>query len=230
MFLKRILVLFLLVVFVHSAYAQVSIEIPVDAFSENYAENVEVSGSILASSSVKGSLKFVAPEMLFVFVPRPTSTLQIVLSSIDGKYSADASIELSEDQVGWVQLKVPTKYQSEFIKYLPNRLVAFVFVDSQDMFGNYVQEVYPTSWGEPVENQIKLFVNTSGGNPNITYKIASGDVVSRDCAALDDKYTRVYNHWCEFGSDDIASNLIVTISPEYDSLGKNYVIWTPDEQ
>lgn len=210
------------------ALSNITIDIPAKNFSESYAENVQVSGSVLASSFVKGSLDFVAPDKLYAYVPRSASTLNIILSSIDGRYTADAQIKLTSEQEGWVQLKIPTQHQSKFIKYLPDRLVAFAFADSEDMFGNYVQEVFPTSWGAPKSEDVIFYINSAGGNPNITFRNSSEDVISKDCTALDDKYTRVFNHVCTFGGATVPEKVIVTFSPEYESSGKNYVIWTLD--
>ncbi|MFC3092994.1 hypothetical protein DRW07_02085 [Alteromonas sediminis] len=208
------------------AFSNITINIPANSFSESYAENVQVSGSVLASSFVAGNLEYVSPDKLFVYVPRSISTLNIILSSIDGRYTADAQIELTREQFGWVQLKIPTQYKSQFVKYFPDRLVAFAFADSEDMFGNYVQEVFPTSWGEPSGNDLTFYINSAGGNPNITFRNGEQELISKDCTILNDKYTRVFNHECEFNESSIPEKVIVTFSPEYESSGKNYIIWT----
>jgi hypothetical protein len=225
---RRIFSLLALSVVAAPALCNITISVPETSFSERYAENIEVSGSILASSFVKGSLVHAAPDQLYVYIPSPSSMLTIILSSIDGRYSADAQIELSSEQVGWLQLQIPTRHQTKFVAYLPDRLVAFAFIDSEDIFGNYVQEVFPTSWGAPKDTAISFFINSAGVNPNITFRDSDGDVKTKDCTGLNDEYTRVFNHICDFGEKTVPEKVTVTFSPEYDSSGKNYVIWTLD--
>ena len=212
------------------AYGDAPIAIPKISFSESYASNVDVSGSVLASSFVLGSEAHASPERLYVFMPKWVPELNIVVSSIDGKYSADAKVDLTTEQHGWLNFKIPTEYQKEFVKYLPNRLVAFAFVDSVDMFGNYIQEVYPTSWGLPSNYNIQLFMNSAGPEPNITFVNLQQNVITEDCILLNEEYTRVFNHVCSFGDHTTENKVIVTFSPDRDSEGKNYVIWKIDDK
>lgn len=209
--------------------AQTVIEVSSADFYESYAENVEVSGSVLAASYVQGSINHASPEQLHLFIPDYRPVVNVVLASIDGKYSADATVKLNENQTGWIQVKLPSAYQVEFKKYLPNRLVAFAFSDAEDMFGDYIQEVFPSSWGKPVSNSILLLINSAGINPNITFKEMNGEVIERDCTAITAKYTRVFNHTCNLDKFSIEKGTVITFSPEYNSSGKDFIIWSPYE-
>ncbi len=220
-----ILTTFLCYVLLNPVQGQEIIEVSKSNFHEKYADNVDVSGSVLAASYVSGSLKYAAPDQLYVYIPVFRPFLNIVLASIDGKYSADASFELSENQTGWIQVKLPTEYQNEYKKYLPNRLVAFSFADSTDMFGNYIQEVFPTSWGVPASNRFTLLVNSAGSNPNITFKDSEGNKVTEDCQSIREKFTRVFNYTCSLSDHAIDIATTFTFSADYQSSGKDYIIW-----
>lgn len=209
----------------NTVQGQEVIEVSKNDFHEKYADNVDVSGSVLAASYVPGSLKYASPDQLYVYIPEYRPFLNIVLSSIDGKYSADASFALSESQTGWIQIKLPTEYQSEYKKYLPNRLVAFSFADNTDMFGNYIQEVFPTSWGTPASNRFKLLINSAGSNPNITFKDNKGNLVTKDCQSIREKFTRVFNYTCSLSDHAVDIATTFTFSPDYQSSGKDYIIW-----
>lgn len=209
----------------NTAQGQKIIEISKDDFHEKYADNVDVSGSVLAASFVPGNLKYASPDQLYVYLPEYRPFLNIVLSSIDGKYSADASFDLPANQTGWIQVKLPTDYQNEYKKYLPNRLVAFSFADSTDMFGNYIQEVFPTSWGKPASNRFTLLVNSAGSNPNITFKDNEGNLVTEDCQSIREKFTRVFNYTCSLDDHSLDIATTFTFSPDYESSGKDYIIW-----
>lgn len=212
-----------------SVSAQTVLEVSSTDFYESYADNVKVSGSVLAASYVPGSFSHASPEQLYLYIPSHKPLVHIVLTSIDGKYSADAAIKLNKNQTGWIQIKLPTAYKKEYLKYLPDQLAVFVFVDSEDMFGDYIQEVFPSSWGAPTSNAIHFSMNSGGGNPNITFKNQSGKVITLDCRMIKAKYTRAFNHICDLGNYTIDPGTIITFSPEYNSSGKDYIIWTSNE-
>ena len=218
-----------LLVFLSSSYGQTSIEVPSANFFENYAENVKVSGSVLAASHISSKLKYPSPDELFVYVPKETNELNVIISSIDGQYSADASISLSPDNLGWINLKIPSQYHEKFAKYLPNRLVALAFIDSEDIFGDYIQEIYPTSWGHPEQREESLFINSSGTSPHMTFSDLSGDLISTKCVKLNDNYTKVFNYKCDFAKNRVEQKVLVTFSPSLESTGKNYFIWNVNE-
>lgn len=198
-------------------------------FSENFTENVKVSGSVLASSFVSGSLSHASSEQLHVFVPSYKPVINFFIVSIDGKYSADAVVNLEPEQIGWIQLKLPTDYQTQYGKYLPNQLVAFAFADSEDMFGDYIQEVFPTSWGNPVKSSLRFFINSAGQSPNVTFTDKSGNLLTQDCVKIEAEYTRVFNHICDVGAYSLPLSSIFTFTPNKKDSGKNYIIWQVNE-
>ncbi|WP_440876898.1 hypothetical protein [Thalassotalea sp. PLHSN55] len=206
-------------------YSKTIIEINASNFTENYSQSVDVSGSVLASSYVDGNSKFVEPNGLHIFVPNPTPTVHIILASIDGKYTAETQINLKSEQVGWIQIKLPSSYTTEIKKYKANQLVAFAYTDSEDMFGDYVQEVFPTSWGQPTGSSLQFFINSAGRSPNITFKNTSGAVINNQCTRIQASLTRVFNHLCSIKKHSLDKQATVTFSPDKKSAGKDYVIW-----
>mgnify|MGYP003632554668 FL=1 len=225
----KIVRILILVLYCQSTSANTVLVVASENFSESYAENVKVSGSVLVASYITGSFSKASPDQLHLYVPNHVPEINLIISSIDGKYTADVLLSLKKSQTGWLQLKLPTAYKKEYAKYLPNELVALAFTDSEDIFGNYVQEVFPTSWGKPLNSHLKFYMNSAGGNPNITFKEQSGDVVVLDCKEIDAEFTRVFNHVCELGEYAIIKSSIITFSPEYESSGKNYIIWPANE-
>lgn len=227
--LSKIAQLLILALGCQNASAEKLLVVSSENFSESYADNVKVSGSVLVSSYITGSILNASPDQLHLFVPKHVPIVNLVISSIDGKYTADVLLSLEKSQTGWLHLKLPTAYKKEYTKYLPNELVAFAFADSEDFLGNYVQEVFPMSWGKPLNYELKFYMNTAGGNPNITFKEQSGEVVKVDCNEIDAEFTRVFNHICDLGKYNINKSSIITFSPEYESSGKNYIIWPVNE-
>jgi len=227
--IERIGLLNIFALYCFSVSANTVLDVSRDDFYESYSNNVEISGSVLAASYVTGNINHASPENLYLYIPEYRPVIYVIITSIDGNYSADATIRLEETQTGWIRLKLPTAYQKEYIKYPSDQLVAFAFADNEDMFGNYIQEVFPSSWGAPVSSSVTLLMNSAGGNPNITFKEDSGEVITRDCRAIKAKYTRVFNHICDFGKYKIDKGTVITLSPEYNSSGKDYIIWPSNE-
>lgn len=209
--------------------ANTIVEISRNDFSESYAESVEVSGSVLASSFVSGSVSHPSPDQLYVFVPSYRPNINFVLTTIDGRYSADASLTLQQSQTGWIQIKLPTNHKNTYAEYLPTQLVVFAYADSEDRFGNYVQEVFPTSWGSPVPSTLNFLINSAGISPNVTFVDHSGSLITRDCQKIEAEYTRVFNHICHVEKSDFTSGKIFTFSPNNKDSGKNYIIWSEVE-
>lgn len=210
-------------------YSKTVIEIDAANFTENYSQSVDVSGSVLAASYVDGSSKFVKPGGLHIFIPNHIKTVYIILASIDGKYSAETQVSLKAEQTGWIQIKLPSNYTKEIRKYKANQLVAFAYIDSEDMFGDYVQEVFPTSWGQPTGSSLQFFINSAGRSPNITFQDATGAVFTNKCVRIQASLTRVFNHLCSMENYNLSKQATVTFSPDKKSAGKDYVIWNINE-
>jgi hypothetical protein len=198
----------------------------ISEFNESYDISVDVSGSILTAFLVSGSLTTSSPDALFVYLTPKQKKLNISLVSIDGRYSADVAIEVSVNSADWVHLNLPSTKKDTFKQYKPNELVAFAYADSRDKRNRYVQEVFPVSWGKPDYKITQFYVNSAGFAPNYTFLDINEDIRTIECDEIAKPTARAYNHVCKFDRSQMGEKVVVTFSPDMDSSGKKYIIWT----
>lgn len=195
-------------------------------FNESYDPSVNVSGSILSSLLVSGALKLSSPDDLYVYVTPEQSQINLSLVSIDGRYNADVSIEVAVTASSWIKLSLPSE-KEEFKKYKFNELVALAYADGRDKRGRYVQEVFPISWGEPDNKITQFYINSAGFAPNYTFNNdVDGKTTTVECEEITDPSARAYNHVCAFSRALIGEKAVITFSPDMESSGKKYIIWT----
>ena len=195
-------------------------------FSESYDKSIDVSGSILSAFLVSGALTTPSPDALFVYLTPKQRKLNISLVSIDGRYSADVLIEVAVNSPDWIQLNLPSSKKETFKKYKPHQLVAVAYADSRDKRGRYVQDVFPVSWGKPDNKVAQFYINSAGFAPNYTFSDIQGNVQTIECDEIIEPTARAYNHVCRFERSQIREQAVVTFSPDMDSSGKKYMIWT----
>jgi|GEM_PF-7124044 len=199
------------------------------SFDEDYAQDVKVSGSIMASYLVTGSLNHAAADSLYIYVVPEKNELNISIVSIDGNYSADIELTHFSDSAGWINIDIPSEYKKDLEKYAHNELVAYVFVDSKDDFGYYIQEVFPSSWGNPTSGQRVFLINTSGISPEYYYKDKSGNIITAPCKEIKNKLTRAFNHSCIYEISLKNEPTLVLINPTPDADGsssKKFMVWS----
>ena len=197
----------------------------INDFNESYDPSVKVSGSILSSLLVSGALKLSSPDDLYVYITPKQPQINLSLVSIDGRYNADVSIEVAVTASSWIQISLPTQ-KEEFKKYKFNELVALAFADGKDKRGRYVQEIFPISWGVPDNKITQFYINSAGFAPNYTFKDVDENTITVECEEITTPSARAYNHVCAFNRTLIGEKAVITFSPDMESSGKKYIIWT----
>lgn len=226
--LSKLLSVFSLLVLLVSAFQPVLADdkYKINKFNESYDQSVDVSGSILTAFLVSGALTTSSPDALFVYLTPKQKNLNLSLVSIDGRYSADVSLEITVSSAEWVRLNLPSTKKDTFKKYKPNQLVAFAYADSRDKRGRYVQEVFPVSWGTPNNKTALFYINSAGFAPNYTFLDIEGNIQTIECDEIAEPTARAFNHVCKFDRAQMGEKAVVTFSPDMDSSGKKYIIWT----
>lgn len=219
-----LIVVFFLLPLTYFAIAQQA-PYQITAFDEDLSANVEVSGTIMASYLVKGKLNHASADALFIYVVPERPKLNASIVSIDGKYSADLSLIHNSTSAGWVQIQFPSKFKRDLQAYAANELVAYIFADGKDKFGYYIQEVFPSSWGEPVGESKSILINSAGFEPEYSYKNDEGDTVIGSCKKIENKLSRAFNHSCEFSLKTAEQPTLVIIKTTPDGAGKKFLVW-----
>lgn len=194
-------------------------------FKESYDPNVNVSGSILSSLLVSGALKLSSPDDLYVYVTPEQNQLNLSLVSIDGRYNADVALQVAVSSSKWIQISIPTK-REEFTKYKFNELVVLAYVDGKDKRDRYVQEIFPVSWGVPNNSVTQFYINSAGFAPNYTFNDIEGNTTTVECDEIRNPSARAFNHVCAFDRTVIGEKAVITFSPDMESSGKKYIVWT----
>lgn len=197
----------------------------ITTFDEDLSADVPVSGTIMASYLVTGKLSHASADALFIYVVPERPKLNASIVSIDGKYSADLTLTHSATSPGWVQIKFPTKFKRDLQAYAANELVAYIFADGKDKFGYYIQEVFPSSWGEPVGESKSILINSAGFEPEYSYKNEEGETVVGGCKKIENKLSRAFNHSCEFSLETVEQPVLVIINTTPDGIGKKFLVW-----
>lgn len=227
--IKRILAsfsLFIWPLFIYASEPDKNYE--VDSFSESFSDNVNVSGSILVSYLVSGEFDLASPDKLYVFFTPEHPILNVYVVSIDGKYSADATFKINQSETGWIAIALPSKHIQKLKKYKATDLVAYAFADSKDKRGKYVQEVFPVSWGQPNFKSFSFVINSDGFTPNYTFVNSNDELETIKCEYLNSSTSRAFNHTCQLSPDLLGKKSTVTFSPDEESSGKKYFIWSGD--
>ncbi|MBU1621054.1 MAG: hypothetical protein KJ556_02030 [Gammaproteobacteria bacterium] len=197
----------------------------ITAFDEGLTANVSVSGTIMASYLVSGKLSYASADALYIYVVPKQKRLNASITSIDGKYAADLELTHSMAEAGWIQIQFPSKFKQSLQSYAADELVAYIYADSQDKFGYYIQEVFPSSWGEPDGSKRSIFINSAGFKPEYSYKNTDGETVVGRCEEIKNKLTRAYNHSCDFSLLSTEQPALIVINTTPDGIGKKFLIW-----
>lgn len=197
----------------------------ITAFDEGLSSNVSVSGTIMASYLVSGKLNHASADALYIYVVPAQKKLNVSITSIDGTYAANLELTHSMATPGWIQVQFPSKFKQNLQSYAADELVAYIYADSQDKFGYYIQEVFPSSWGEPEGSKRSIFINSAGFKPEYSYKNPAGDTVVGYCKEIKNKLTRAYNHSCDFSLQVAEQPALIVINTTPDGIGKKFLIW-----
>ncbi|MCL1044918.1 hypothetical protein L2737_06195 [Shewanella electrodiphila] len=224
----KILLVSLTLIISNLAFAE-SLSYKIDTFEEDYDAEVPVSGSIMAAYLATGALNYVATESLYIYVVPEKKEVNISVVSIDGHYSADIELTHTSNTAGWINIDIPSEHKKALKKYAHNELVAYVFADSKDGFGLYVQEVFPSSWGKPTNGQRVFFINTSGISPEFYYKDKSGHTITVPCKEIQNKLTRAFNHSCIYEVVIAEKPTLIFVNPTPEAEGsssKKFLVWS----
>ncbi|MBU1308432.1 MAG: hypothetical protein KKE30_02730 [Gammaproteobacteria bacterium] len=198
----------------------------ITSFDEDLSASVSVSGTVMASYLVSGQLPYASADALYIYVIPEQRLVNASISSIDGKYAAEMELTHSMAQAGWIQVQFPSKFKQDLQAYAAEELVAYIYSDSEDKFGYYIQEVFPSSWGAPEGNARSIFINSAGFKPEYSYKNTAGETVVGRCVEIENKLTRAYNHRCDFSLHGAAQPALVIINTTPDGIGKKFLIWS----
>lgn len=223
--LWRFLVLFAFINFCCLASDDISSKYELKHFDESYVQNVSVSGSILVSFMVSGSNKTASPNALSIFTVPDIQYLNLQLTSIDGRYTAEGQLTIEVDKAGWLEINLPSKYHSILKKYEENEVVVFAFANGKDKRGRFVPIVFPTSWGKPTFERQFFILNSNGFAPNYIYNDDLEVTKQSFCHKMQNKVTRAFNYTCEFTDQKSSGKKAVTFSPSQDESGKRYEVW-----
>lgn len=198
-------------------------------FDESYVQNVSVSGSILVSFMISGDSKTASPDALSIFTVPEVKSVNLQLTSIDGRYTAEAQLAIEVEKAGWVEIALPSKYQDVLKRYKENEIVVFAFANGKDKRGRFVPIVFPTSWGEPTFEKQFFVLNSNGFAPNFIYNDDSDETKQGFCLKMSKKVTRAFNYTCDFFDQKSSGKKVVTFSPSHDESGKRYEVWFSNE-
>ena len=198
----------------------------ITAFDEDLSANVPVSGTVMASILVAGKLNHASADSLYIYVVPQKQKLNASIVSIDGKYAAELELTHNATVAGWIQVQIPTKYKQNLLAYPPDELVAYIFADGQDKFGYYIQEVFPSSWGEPQDKTKTILINSAGFVPEYSYKNFEGETVIGSCNKIVGKVTRAFNFSCDFSQKVEEQPVFIVINTTPDGIGKKFLVWS----
>jgi hypothetical protein len=165
-------------------------------FKESFLETVSVSGGIRAGFMYQSSLQHADINQLYVSlqhnVDDQDAMLCVSMVSRDGRYSASWEYPLGKQTAGSIAVTLPSKYQAEISKYSPDALVVLAGIAKKNCTSGDVKYV-PTSWGEPVQSDYILYVNS--GNTDTIIGIP-GQKERIQCAKISADSTIAYDTRC----------------------------------
>lgn len=211
----------------HISYAK-ELSYKIDGFKEDYSSNVNVSGGILTAFQFGSPSSLAQFDSLFIAKDINTNNLHIRVLSIDGKYSAEFTIEFLSTDSSWVQIKIPTKYKEQVAKYKPEDISIYAYKEEISKRRKKSHMIFPTSWGEPNLLQQKFYLNSAGDFAKFAYYDINNGKTVIFCEPISNKIKTSFNYVCEIPPAAVIKNNTVIFTTTPNSEGKKYKIWKPN--
>lgn len=164
-------------------------------FEEEYSSSVDVSGRLLVGYQMEGDAPYSTGKVLYFATPDSISDVDVLISSIDGVYSAALTLRVINSVGQWSMVSIPSEHYEELEKYSPEELVALAYVELPYKGKKKRKKIFPTSWGKPGERQI-FYINTTSSFPTWVAKGMDGKVIKGRCNDLDAEVHTAFNYAC----------------------------------
>lgn len=187
-----------------SASAKSSVEpqtyVEILDFTEEYSTDVDVSGGLLVGYQVESLTPHSTGDTLYFSVPDDINDIYMDISSIDGIYSANLVLKVVNSGTRWTKLTIPSQYIKQLQNYSPEELVSLVYVEVPTKGKKKRKQIFPSSWGKPLQRQI-FYISTTSSFPTWSSKNQSGDKITGRCHRVDSAIHTAFNFACVIDGD-----------------------------
>lgn len=187
-------------------------------FKEEYNPDVNVSGRLLVGIQVPTKNIKSIGRKLFVQKPANLNAVDVLITTIDGVYSAKFQVEYLSPEGGWQEIELPSKELKELSKFKQNEIVAYAY-SKVGGDKSTVHRLYLTSWGMPSNEQPTLFVNSSAA---ITYYRLKGG--KEPCTEITAINKTAFSHSCPWSESFRKGDNLLIINAS-SGLKKKYEVW-----
>jgi len=191
-------------------------------FSEEYSDNVDVSGGLLIGYQLIGSTLTKSKKHIYLSKPDDVDKVEIVISTIDGVYSASMKIEFIRESNGWLPIHFPSEHAEKLKGYDQSELVAYGFTRKKDRAKKTYLQIFPVSWELPSANsklKPKFFINSASSMPR--YNIKRKDSF---CKKINAEVKTAFNFYCDISEDFPNGNNLILFNTG-SGKKKKYLVW-----
>jgi len=148
------------------------------------------------------SADYVTPTSLYIDVDSKTDQMLCVkMLSVDGKYGADFTYQLTRNISGAIQFKLPTELQNIVTSYTPDQLAVLAEIKPKcKMKGGYI---VPASWGGHIQNTLKVYLNSGVSATSLKLYKVDGGRHKISCGPIENKRNTAYDTECHINDSSI---------------------------
>lgn len=216
------LVLTLMIGFIE---ASEDLNVVISDFSEEFNPEVNVSGGVLIGFQLSGSAATPDLNKLYIARPNDVESINLSLTSMDGKYKAQMRLKFGDSQSTWTEVSIPSKRTEELGEYSVNELVAYAYnevVDERSKRKRTFHMIYPTSWGFPEKPENfngRFFVNSGIALPKYIL-----NKEHFECVPTKAEINTAFNKFCALTDEFEAGNNLIFLKA---GVQRKFLVWRP---